>query len=176
MQTLPTGKPRGFTLLELLVVLFMMILMSGIVVAAMGPALADAKLRAGARTLIAALRYARSYAITYQAETEVVIDTERRGVSISTHTTDAQGAPIVRPVTTPAGRFRALPEGLTVAVKQASTSTDTPGELSTITITFSVLGQAAQDTLITVSDPKGRQRVIHLDALTGRCDCQDTAP
>jgi type II secretion system protein H len=110
MPILPTGinKETGFTMVELLVVLAVMAIISGAVIIAMGPALRDARLRTGCRTIMAALNYARSHAVTERTDTRVIFANDGNGVHVEEITADDRGEDVIRPVTTPAGRFHRL--------------------------------------------------------------------
>ena len=195
-------KPRaGFTLLELLVVLAIMVVMSAVVLTAIGPALAEARVRAGARLIVAQLRYARSLAITSRTETAVSYDSTRGGLSVLTQSADADGNISWQSDTTQAGRFRTLPDEVTVAdITLTDPASEVTGpvtvnpftSLPTVNpftsaptgnaapdasanrqlITFTALGQG-EDARITLKDAQGHQRILQVDALTGRCDFVD---
>lgn len=168
MPTSTTGtRPGGFTLLELLVVLVILVLMSGVAMSSMGPALEDARWRAGARIVISALHSARSYAVSHHTDAAAQFDTTRNGVSLFALERDADGARQWRPITTQAGRFRALPPGIRI-VDVTAASAPTASGLAEQAITFSPLGQG-EDADVTLADPRGRHRTVHVDALTGHC-------
>lgn len=168
-------------------VLVIMVLMSGVVAAALAPALADARLRAGTRQVLSALRAARDQAVTQRAPAAVVFDPARPGVAVYTTATDDTDDTGWRPLTTSAGRFRALPAGVTVAditrpdgsVLATEDSSQPPGAgpggENTTALTFTALGQG-EDAAITLQDAHGQQRVIQVDALTGRADLAETTP
>lgn len=190
------ATPHGFTLMELLVVLSIMLILSGIVALAVTPAMRNASLRAGTLMVIAELQFARSYAISNQTETAVQFDNQNHGISVVTNaknttqnttqntnpaldaTPDAaqgsDGSITWQTVSTPAGRYRALPSGTTIkavdvtAATGAATGAATPEPL----ISFSPLGQADAATVI-LQDDQGLQRIIQVNALTGRCDIMD---
>ena len=194
MPTLPTGSKRpargtserhgGFTLLELLVVLVLIVVLSSVVTVNIGPALREARLRAGARQLLAQLQYARSVAITQQTTAAVLFDTTREGTSVMTLSTGADGAGTWQPDTSAAGRFRALPNGVQLATVTVDPGSAAPGAGTTATtpngtgtlISFSVLGQGQNAQVIlqetsdaaTASAPVN-QRVVLVDAVTGQC-------
>lgn len=183
---------RGFTMLELLMVLSIMLILSGVVAVAITPALRNASLRASTLMVIAQLQFARSYAVANQTETAVQFDTQKNGIAVvmnaqqstqanapalndtpdATQGTDASITWQV--VTTPAGRFRTLPDGITINAVNvngtvgASTGTETSAQY----ITFSPLGQGEAATIV-LQDDQGIQRTIQVDALTGRCDIVD---
>lgn len=186
MPTLTTGmtrvtKARGFTLLELMVVLVILVLLSGAVAISIGASLQEARLRAGARTVIAMLRYARSYAVTHHTETMVEFDSVRHGLAVQVYDADEDDTEQWRPLTTSSGIFRQLPDGIAIVDVQMAGSqngTDQSGtsdvtDMDNPTVTFSALGQAS-DAMITLRNKKNKQLLISLDALTGRCDLTES--
>ncbi len=187
MRTLRTGsKRRGFTLLELLVVMAIMVLISGAVLASMMPALAEARLRSASAHLIAALRYARSYAVSKHVSARLRLVTDARTVEVQTQDTDANGTPIWRTLTTQAGRTRTLPDGVIFSSVQDASQADATAAsdpnlpaadtaANEATVTFTVLGQA-QDTAFSLTDDKGHGRMIQVDGVTGRCLVTEAAP
>jgi general secretion pathway protein H len=76
----PAGvASRGFTLLEMLVVLMLMAVVAGLVIPMFrGGGVSTAELRAAAREIAAGLRTARSEAVTQRRETFLVVDLEGR--------------------------------------------------------------------------------------------------
>lgn len=166
---------RGFTMLELLVVLVILVLLSGLVMVAMGPSLEDGRLRSAARICLARLRYARSYAVSHRTSTAVLLDSTRHGILVMVEE-PAQGTsdlPVWRALTTPAGRFVTFPEEVTV-VAEATGTTDTvstaPVEMSDLTdaqITFTLDGQASTGAQFLLTNTRGHQRLLVVDALTG---------
>ena len=159
----PTGTKRAFTTIELTVALAIMVVMSTLVVVSMGPALREARLRSGCRMIVSALNYARGYAVTRQTYTRVVVDEAGCGVSVEARVRDQNDEERLVPVTTPSGRYRRLPREVVVAdVRKLGTDRDERF------VGFSQLGQA-DNAVIRVVDVRGKQRVITVDAITGRC-------
>ena len=75
----PLRSSRGFTLLEMLVVLMLMAIVAGMVLPVFrGGGVSTLELRAAARELAAGLRTARSEAVTQRRETFLVVDLEGR--------------------------------------------------------------------------------------------------
>jgi type II secretion system protein H len=182
MPTSRIGNRRGFTLLELMVVLAIMLIMSGVVVESIMPALNEARLRSSTSMTIAALRYARSYAVTHRTRAAMVLNTGRQGLSVQIPETDESGEETWRVITTPAGRYRSLPEGVTIEVTRPEmTDQDAtpPGTMNESenqeTVTFTALGQA-EDTRITLRDEHDNSRVIRVDAITGHCELVSEEP
>jgi len=195
MPTSTTGinSKRGFTLLELLIVLAIMTVLSGVVLASIWPALSEARLRASARTVIAQMNYARSYAITYHSQVAVLFDTGRHGITVAVSAQDQNGDQVWQPLTTQGGRFRALPEeiklaDITIANTSGGDNSISTGSAGTITLPDGTTGQAViftalgqgENARITLqeeqrdqaagdADAKLHQRVVLVEALTGRC-------
>ncbi|RZA21091.1 MAG: type II secretion system protein GspH [Lysobacteraceae bacterium] len=70
--------PRGFSLLEMLLVMALVAAASLLAVAAFGGGMQGMKLRAGARDVAAQMRFARAVAISSGQPQDVVIDPEAR--------------------------------------------------------------------------------------------------
>ena len=69
---------RGFTLLEMLVVLAIMALVAALVLPTFGSGVSTSELRSSARQIAAGLRAARSEAVSQRRETFLVLDLEGR--------------------------------------------------------------------------------------------------
>ncbi len=175
---LPASAPgrHGFSLLELLVVLVIMGVLSGVVVASMVPALAQARLHTGARMVIAALRYARSHAIAQRTDARVLLIRANRQVAVEVPETAETIVPdevaAWRPLTTPAGRLRTLPMGITFAAVERPDGAEPVEEP---TVRFTPLGQG-ETVRIVLEDAKGRQQAVVVDAVTGRCALAEDEP
>ena len=184
MPTSTTGSKglhgkRGFTLLELMVTLAIMVLMSGVVMVAIEPALEDARLRAATSLVIAQLQYARSYAITNHTDAAVFFDPERHGLSVQARaqtddSANTDSANTWNVVTTQAGRFRTLPEGVNIADISHFDETEQSVSANEVDVSFSALGQA-EDMRVILRDARGNQRIITVDGVTGRCEIVSNA-
>jgi general secretion pathway protein H len=73
---------RGFTLIELVVVLFLLAIATGLALPAVGRALGSLELRAQAAGISAFLRYGREQAITRRAAHEVRVEPEARRLTL----------------------------------------------------------------------------------------------
>ncbi len=76
-------RPGGFTLIELIVVLAIAGLLVALVPPLFSKVLSGVELRATARELAAALRYARGRAVLQQRDALLTLDTERRRYRVS---------------------------------------------------------------------------------------------
>ena len=72
------GKSRGFTLVELMVVMVIIALVMGLVATSMSRSISGAEARAASRKLVASLRYTRARAILDKQEQVFQINTEDR--------------------------------------------------------------------------------------------------
>ncbi len=79
----PTGFQRGFTLLELMVVLVIAAIMMTVVPPMISSALPGAQLKSAARQLAAGLRSARNQALVSRQETSLVVDLEKHRFRVS---------------------------------------------------------------------------------------------
>ena len=75
---LMTGKSRGFTLVELMVVMVIIALVMGLVATSMARSVSGAEARAASRNMVASLRYTRARAIIDKSEQVFEVDTENR--------------------------------------------------------------------------------------------------
>ena len=76
-------RHSGFTLLELLVVLVLMGLITGMAVPLLSSGLPGAQLKASARELLAGLRQARDQAITLRQDAALTIDVQKHAFQVS---------------------------------------------------------------------------------------------
>jgi type II secretion system protein H len=135
----------GFTLAELLVVLFLLALVAGLALPAAGRGVETIQLRADVAGLAAFLRYGREQAITAREPREVRIDPDARSLSLLAVDRDA---PL---------RTRALSPRLRVQAEPPTAST----------ITFSPQGLTSGGSF-RVEGPDRRAYQIVVDPMTGR--------
>jgi prepilin-type N-terminal cleavage/methylation domain-containing protein len=89
------GRPRwsaGFTLLELIVTLFVLALATALAMPAIGRGTEGIRARAEATRFSALLRHTREQAITARRAQEIVVDPETRRVTVRTGHDDARTA------------------------------------------------------------------------------------
>jgi len=166
MLTSRTGterSKRGFTIIELMVTLVIIVVMSTLVVVAMDKALSEARLRSGCRMVLSAMIYARSSAVAHRTYTQVVLDRAENAVSVQSLARDERGDERMTPLTTPSGRYRRLPRGVEI-VRVTKPGTEEEENF----VRFSDIGQA-EDAVVTIQDAAGKNRTITVDAITGRC-------
>lgn len=171
----------GYTLMELMVTLAIIVIMSAAIMPPIQRTLRDAKMRSACRIVASTLNYARSNAVTMQVTTRVVFD---QGLSVevdvpATPATPDQG-PVAdrsaggaqewRALATPAGIRRNLPEGVVMTQVLKSSGVNDEDWLE-----FTKLGQADQ-ALIVLTDQTGQNRYVGVDPITGRCRIMMDAP
>jgi len=168
-------------------VLAIMLIFGAVVALAIPPAVRNAQLRASTLMVIAQLQFARSYAVANRTESAVQFDTQKNGIAVVMNAQDreqnnTQANPddntqtanetiTWQAVSTPAGRFRTLPNGIVIKAVNVGTTVGEPTTTGTSSqyVTFSALGQGEESGII-LQDDHGIQRIIQVDALTGRCD------
>ncbi len=77
-RSAPAGRARGFTLLEIVVVVALIGLTLGVVSVSVGEGLSGAKVRAASRDLAAALRFTRTQAIVKREAQVFTVDVDAR--------------------------------------------------------------------------------------------------
>ena len=154
---------RGFTIIELMVTLVIVVVMSTLVVVSMDKALSEARLRTGCRMVVSAMIYARSSAVAHRTYTQVVFDRVNNAVSVQSLARDERGEERMTPLTTPSGRYRRLPRGVEI-MRVTKPGTEEEENF----VRFSDIGQA-EDAVVAIQDAAGKNRTITVDAITGRC-------
>lgn len=71
-------QQRGFSLIEILVVMVFIAVMAGIVSSSMTKSLKNTKLRAASKNLVSALRYTRGQAVVKHEEKTMTFDVEKK--------------------------------------------------------------------------------------------------
>ena len=112
MRTSATGK-KGFTLVEIMVVLVIISVLAGMIVPHMSGRTTAAKLRASARRLLVAARYARDFAATRRRKCRLVIDTKEQQYVLTCQQDPEHEPDLFAPLKTALGRAERLADGLT---------------------------------------------------------------
>ncbi len=158
-----------------------LVIMCGVVFAAIEPALQEARLRAATSMAIGQLQFARSYAIANRTSTAVFFDTTRPGMAVmcatasATQTSDQVSAEQTAartvaasdtawiPVTTPAARYQALPGGITMmdvsvntATASATASTAAMYSPATVTNVTPILNSTGDSGQLIIFSPTGQ--------------------
>lgn len=156
------GGTSAFTLLELLVVLFIMGLMSAVVVPRLIGPLSGVTLETAARKTVQSLRWARSQAVALRRSVTVRFDPRARKLSVMyTASLDAAGQQEKQPME---HQFYVLPKG--VAVENADPSSTGTGAGGSFDIVFYPTGQSSGAAIILKND-NGRICRIVVDFITG---------
>ncbi len=100
-RTIKIGRARGFTLVEIMVVMVIIALILGMVGTSMSRSISSAEARAASRNLVASLRYTRARAIIDKQETVFQVNTEERSYQA------------------PGRKLVTLPEGVDVTITTA---------------------------------------------------------
>ena len=79
----PANTQRGFTLVEMLVVMTIMVLVYAMTAPMISAGVSGAELKAAARQVAAGLRKARSEAVTHKNEVSLTVDVEERQFDLS---------------------------------------------------------------------------------------------
>jgi general secretion pathway protein H len=170
------SRRAGFTLLELIVVLFILTLVTALVAPAFSRSFGQAQLKAATRDLAALCRFARTQAITYQGVVEVVLDRQtnqywlrgpewiisRLGRIDQVATVEDPGQPWQ--VQIRQARVRPLPAG--VSLNSVVLDTGPLREDERGTIAFFPQGSSTGGEVV-LSDEKGRGYRIVVDASMG---------
>ena len=77
-RSVKPGSSRGFTLVELMVVMVIIALVMGLVATSISRSISGAEARATSRNLVASLRYTRARAIIDKQEQVFQVNTEER--------------------------------------------------------------------------------------------------
>ncbi|MBI2883506.1 MAG: GspH/FimT family pseudopilin [Candidatus Methylomirabilis oxyfera] len=168
------SRKAGFTLLELVVVLFILTLVTALIAPAFSRSFGQAQLKAATRDLAALCRFARTQAITSQDVLEVVLDRQTnsywmRGsdwiagrLSGTNQVLPAQDP--AQPIQNPQVRVRFLPAG--VSLKSVVIDTGPLREDERGAIVFFPQGSSTGGS-INLSDEKGRGYRIVVDPSVG---------
>ena len=108
------SRRAGFTLLELVVVLFILALVTALVAPAFSRSFGQAQLKASTRDLAALCRFARTQAITSQGILEVVLDRRTNSYWLSNVVRTPSARDTEQPLQNLQARIRALPTGVTL--------------------------------------------------------------
>lgn len=169
-------RERGFSLLELTVVLFILALTVALIAPAFGRPFGQLQLKAATRDLAALCRFARIQAISHQGVLEVVLDRQTnqywlRGPDwIVSRLGGVERAAVVEDADAPweaqirQARVRALPAGVTLQSVVLDTGPLGEGERGVIAF-FPQGGSTGGE--IRVSDEKGRGYRIIVDPTVG---------
>lgn len=158
------SRRAGFTLLELVVVLFILALVTALVAPAFSRSFGQAQLKAATRELAALCRFARTQAITSQGVLEVVLDRQTNSYWLNGIVQASPAQDTEHPVQDRQARLRALPTGVTL--KSVVIDTGPLREDERGSIIFFPQGSSTGGS-IDLSDEKGRGYRIVVDPSVG---------
>ncbi len=141
---------RGFTLVELMVVMVIIAMVLGLVATSMSRSISSAEARAATRQLVASLRYTRARAVIEKAEQVFLVNTENRSYQ-------APGRKLVE-----------LPEGVDVTITTARSEV-TSEEVAGIRF-FPDGGSTGGHVELTVN---GREYRVNIAWLTGHAKMEE---
>ncbi len=170
----PTMGSRGFTLLELIVVLLIIGLMTALVTPRLVGSLTKMNLKTSAQKISSSLRYARSQAVTGQVIFHAVLDFEKNGMFIKAEKTqDDEDLYLIDEIeateadNTEGREYRTesyfLPDG--VRIEKAMTTNDEI-DSGLFNIVFYPAGNSSGGTVVLI-DEKERRFQITVDFITG---------
>jgi prepilin-type N-terminal cleavage/methylation domain-containing protein len=144
------ANERGFTLLEIIMVIVVIALAVSITYPSLSRGTASLQLRAAARGVLNTMRYAREKAITEQSEMKIVVERETQKVTLA----DAYGE---------GSRSYTLPMEIRIARMQLAGEDVVEGPL---VIRFLPNGSAENAGMILASEKAGLLRIV-TDPITG---------
>lgn len=165
MPIFSTGKalnnPKGFTLLELLVVLVLISLATALAAPRMTAPLENLQLKTAAKKIAAALRYSRSLAAGEKKNRICVFDFKAQAVRIYPEPEAGDNSEAAE--TPPPAFAYSLPKG--VMLKQAAAGAEilTDGAFQLV---FFASGASSGGDIVLAND-RGRAALIHVDFITG---------
>ena len=179
MRTLAENRRRcGFTLIELMVVLVLIAVLSGVMIAEMSGTFEDALLRSTAREVMSACAIASSRSITILQPHTLVLDPRENRYAIERPARDEENASSMRTLRDAPGGEGALDERITVAIRnplapvtreseERTRPTNPEAEERTGTITFYPDGTADAREIV-LRDRAGVELILRVNPVTAR--------
>ncbi len=163
MKKADARSAHGFTLLELLVVVVIITLVSAFVAPRMLGTLTHMNLKTSAHNLAAALRYARSQAVSEQVAYAARFDLEANAVRVSRVEAAEEASEGETEEVVASERVYSLPGGIALGRSEASSAPAADGPLS---IEFYPDGNSSGGEVI-LTDERGRRYIVWADVLAG---------
>lgn len=175
MPTSPTGKAsscKGFTLIEAVVVVVLMVVLGGMVVMSLAGTMETAGLRESARRLLVSAQYARAYAATRATRCRLVLDTQTQRFYLEHEVDPIQQPGQFEPITQDLMRPQTLERGVRfgaiyIESQQAAESADTASDVAPAATAATVDGTTAQAAAVTFS-PNGSADAAIIELTNGR--------
>ncbi len=170
-RTVKVYGSAGFTLIELVGVMAIMVVLAGMLLPSFVRAQRDARLRASTRRVLAALNLARSTAIAEKTHARLEIDSRHGVFGMTTERRLENGETRFVPEVSSLGRAQVLPEGIHIGVPVSALRAISSRENF---ITFYEDGRA-DEMVVVLRDDSGSQRTLSVDGMTGRVRLDDRA-
>lgn len=160
-----TGR-RGFTLLELLVVLVLVSLMTALVAPRLAGTLASTSARTSVKRIAAALRYARNQAASEKAVYVAAFHRETSRVAVGRMPDPAGGKPVSEEDALLLIDPRVFTLAKGVRIESVASASGEPEDTDPARIIFYPNGASSGGKVI-VADEKDRQAVLSVDVIMG---------
>ncbi len=158
-------RVAGFTLVELVVVMFMLVVMMAVAMPSFVKMQESSSLRASAATMMATLRYARSMAVNRRVEVRLMFGEDYRSFHTESQRPTELGDVQFAPERTSLGRERTLPVGISLALTKGVSQEDEH------LLAFHPNG-SADTAVLTLANRNGRKLFVTLHPTTGRVQIQ----
>lgn len=158
-------SPAGFTLIELIIVMFILVVMMAVAAPAFSRMHQSSSLRAAARTTLASFRYARSMAVTRQTEVRLIFSDESRSFQLLTRRPTELGDEQFVPERTALGRQRKLPVGINASMTKGVSAEDEK------LLAFHSNG-STDEAVLTLTNGSGQKMYVTLYPATGRASIE----
>ncbi|MBI3920309.1 MAG: prepilin-type N-terminal cleavage/methylation domain-containing protein [Armatimonadetes bacterium] len=160
---------HGFTLIELIGVMLLLVVLSSLAMPSFFRAHREARVRASVRRVMAALNLARGRAVSENTRARVEFDVQRGYYGVAVESEQDKGEPRFVTEVSSLGRPHALPPGITLTVLSALRDRPTEKEV----VTFYDDGRA-DEAVIFLRDRFDNERTLSVDPLTGKVRLIDT--
>jgi len=163
------GKSRGFSLLELLVVILLISLISAVVMPRMAASLPAVQLKSTARTVAASLRYARSKAVFESTPYVAVFDHTQRLLAVQPMEEPIEFSELdkLREILN-TSRVYELPDGIEFGVFDNSGADE---DRDLFSILFFPRGDSTGGKIV-LQNLRGRQYALTVDPITGAVEIE----
>ena len=157
-------RPSGFSLIELMVVIVLMVILTAMIVPEMRGTFEDALLRSAGRKLVSAMNLAHSRAVTLQQAHRVVLDAQSGRFAVERLAREGQGSGFVAVSDIPGGTGE-LDKRIAFEVLK-----DGEGAMTTISFYPNGTAEAAQ---IILRDREGFAIALRVNGVTARVTAQE---
>lgn len=156
----------GFTLVEMILVIFIMLLMASAVAPSLKNYLFTTRLRTATKQIVSLVNYARSLSISQKVKYRVNFDLDSERCWLSKAEQDLSGKERYVRLSNSWGRTHTLPEGIDIYLIRTPRSRINK-DSGTDYIVFKPNG-SSEDSAIYIKNSKGNVRTLIVDGFTGR--------